>query len=137
MLRFEGGAIGLSSIVHHMGLVVLMATTGSSGRRWFDVDTIPSNDDGWSAGREACQRMGRVWVSEKAERTKVPSQTGGSEDGRIDAQREQPTSGAECAMVDSYPVLALSGPVSTRHDWFARRSSGGCYVKHEPHNGVV
>ena len=36
-------------MVHHIGLVVFTVTTGSSGRRWFEVDTIPSNDDICSA----------------------------------------------------------------------------------------
>ena len=40
---------GRSSIVHHIGLVVLMVTTFSSGKKWFDVDTRPPKDDSASA----------------------------------------------------------------------------------------
>lgn len=38
-------AKGLVSIDHQIGFVVLTQTSLSSGTRWFDVETNPSNDD--------------------------------------------------------------------------------------------
>ena len=46
----------LSSATHHIGLEVSTYTESSSGTRWFDVDTSPSNPDIWFAMKETFEK---------------------------------------------------------------------------------
>lgn len=97
---------GRSSIVHQIGLVVLIVTVFSSGMRWFDVDTRPSKDDSASAaGPQTSART--LFVMHANVRTKVPAQAGRGENSRADADREQPAGRAEDGVVYGYVMGAL------------------------------
>jgi hypothetical protein len=50
----------LSSATHHIGLEVSTYTVSSSGTRWFDVDTSPSNPDIWFAMKKHSKNLHRV-----------------------------------------------------------------------------
>lgn len=47
----------LSSATHHMGLEVSTYTVSSSGTKWFDVDTSPSNPDNWFAMKKHLKNL--------------------------------------------------------------------------------
>lgn len=109
---------GRSSIVHQIGLDVVIVTTFSSGTRWFDVDTRPPKDDSASASGNTASASSHFSCSANV-RTQVPAQAGRGENRRVDADGKQPAGRAEDGVVDVY----LVGPLRWCRRMLSRRAT--------------
>jgi hypothetical protein len=77
-----------------MGLEVSIYTESSSGTRWFEVDSNPSNPEVWFANGNNNKENSCIIILyfERDAHTQVPPETGRGQHGRIHSDGEQPAS---------------------------------------------